>query len=67
MVFTHKNSGNYCLLINEKEKFIIKEFYIDKDKFCFKLYKSINEEKIYIKNYNVKEFIQMEFFSITLL
>ena len=37
IIFTHKNSGNYCLLINEEEKFYIKEFYIDKDKFRFKL------------------------------
>ncbi len=69
IIFTHQNTGNYCLIINENEtkKYFIKDFYIDKDKFCFKLYKSDNEEKIYIKNYYVKEFIQMEFFSITLL
>ena len=63
MVFTHKNSGNYCLLINEKEKYIIKEFYIDKDKFCFKL-NGEKESNNTIKNYLVKEFIQMEFFNL---
>ena len=63
MVFTHKNTGNYCLLINEKEKFIIKEFYIDKDKFCFKL-NGEKESNNTIKNYLVKEFIQMEFFNL---
>ena len=66
IIFTHKNSGNYCLLINEEEKFYIKEFYIDKDKFCFKLNegKESNNSNNSIKNYLVKEFIQMEFFNL---
>ena len=66
IIFTNKNSGNYCLLINEEEKFYIKEFYIDKDKFCFKLNegKESNNSNNSIKNYLVKEFIQMEFFNL---
>jgi len=64
VVFTHKNTGNYCLLINENEKYNIKDFYIDKDKFCFKLEgSSKNKDNIIIKNFLVKEFIQMEFFN----
>ena len=62
--FTHKNSGNYCLLINENEKYSIKDFYIDKDKFCFKL--DGGQGKNFINNFLVKEFIQMEFFSCIL-
>ena len=62
--FTHKNTGNFCLLFNENEIHIIKDFYIDKDKFCFKLIGgSGKKDEINIKNYLVKEFIQMEFFN----
>ena len=70
ILFTHKNSGNYCLLINENEKYNIKDFYIDKDKFCFKLIgESGNntKDKNIIKNFPVKEFIQMEFFNCIIL
>ena len=62
--FAHKNTGNFCLLFNENEIHIIKDFYIDKDKFCFKLIGgSEKKDEINIKNYLVKEFIQMEFFN----
>ena len=37
IIHTHKKIGNYCLLINENEKYYIKDFYIDKDKFYLKL------------------------------
>ena len=68
VVFTHKNTGNYCLLINENEKYNIKDFYIDKEKFCFKIIgSSEKEDSINIKNFLVKEFIQMEFFNCLLL
>ena len=70
IIFTHKKSGNYCLLINENEKYDIKDFYIDKDKFCFKLLgerRNNSKNKSVIKNFLVKEFIQMEFFSCIFL
>ena len=37
IIHTHKKIGNYCLIINENEKYYIKDFYIDKDKFYLKL------------------------------
>ena len=64
IIFTHKNTGNYCLLINENEKYNIKDFYIDKDKFCFKLVEG--EGKNFVNNFLVKDFIQMEFFNCIL-
>ena len=57
-------------MINENEKYNIKDFYIDKDKFCFKLIgESGNntKDKNIIKNFPVKEFIQMEFFNCIIL
>ena len=66
--FTHEKTGNYCLLINENEKYNIKDFYIDKEKFCFKIIgSSEKEDSINIKNFLVKEFIQMELFNCLLL
>ena len=65
--FSHNKTGNYCLLINENVKYNIKDFYIDKDKFCFKLIKDNKkkgEDSIIVKNFLVKEFIQMEFFKL---
>ena len=64
IIITHKNTGNYCLLINENEKYNIKDFYIDKDKFCFKLVEG--EGKNFVNNFLVKDFIQMEFFNCIL-
>ena len=66
--FTHKNIGNFCLLFNKNEIFLIKDFYIDKDKFCFKLIGDPEKkDEINIKNFLVKEFIQMEFFNYNLV
>ena len=62
--FTHKNIGNFCLLFNEEDIYLIKDFYIDKDKFCFKLIGDPEKkDEINIKNFLVKDFIQMEFFN----
>lgn len=62
IVFTHKKKGNYCLIINESAKYNIIDFYIDIEKFYFKLENNENKDEI-INCYNIKEFNQMEFFN----
>ena len=69
IIHTHKKIGNYCLLINENEKYYIKDFYIDKDKFYLKLEGGTsNKDKSSItKKFLVKDFIQIEFFSFIII
>ena len=61
IVFTHKKEGNYFLLLKDSQKHNIIDFYIDKEKFYFKLKYKGNTEIINI--YSIREFIQMEFFN----
>ena len=75
IVYTHKKKGNYYLIIDDEEKYQILDFYIDQEKFFFKLEKkdiknNINSSKDSKKennditnSYNVKDFVQMEFFN----
>ena len=67
IVFTHKKEGNYILLINKSVKYSINDFYIDKEKFYFKLESKDNmnnEDNSEIINcFSINEFIQMEFFN----
>ena len=69
IIHTHKKIGNYCLIINENEKYYIKDFYIDKDKFYLKLEGGTsNKDKSSItKKFLVKDFIQIEFFSFIII
>jgi len=69
IIHTHKKIGNYCLIINENEKYYIKDFYIDKDKFYLKLEGGTsNKDKSSItKKVLVKDFIQIEFFSFIII
>jgi hypothetical protein len=69
IIHTHKKIGNYCLIINENEKYYIKDFYIDKDKFYLKLEGGTsNKDKSTItKKFLVKDFIQIEFFSFIII
>ena len=69
IIHTHKKIGNYCLLINENEKYYIKDFYIDIDKFYLKLEGGTsNKDKSSItKKFLVKDFIQIEFFSFIII
>ena len=67
IVFTHKKEGNYFFIINDDIYYIIDEFYIDKEKFYFKLKnkdnKSNKDSYEIIKIYDIKDFNQMEFFN----
>ena len=75
IVYTHKKKGNYYLIIDDEEKYQILDFYIDQEKFFFKLEKkeiknninsskdSKKENKDITNSYNVKDFVQMEFFN----
>lgn len=74
IVYTHKKKGNYYLIIDDKMKYQVSEFYIDQEKFCFKSESKDAKDKKsnskddknsneIINNYNVKDFIQMEFFN----
>lgn len=75
IVYTHKKKGNYYLIIDDQEKYQILEFYIDQEKFFFKLENkdiksNINSSKDSKKennditnSYNVKDFVQIEFFN----
>ena len=69
IIHTHKKIGNYLLIINENEKYYIKDFYIDKDKFYLKLEGGTsNKDKSSItKKFLVKDFIQIEFFSFIII
>ena len=69
IIHTHKKIGNYCLIINENEKYYIKDFYIDKDEFYLKLEGGTsNKDKSSItKKFLVKDFIQIEFFSFIII
>lgn len=75
IVYTHKKKGNYYLIIDDQEKYQILDFYIDQEKFFFKLENkdiksNINSSKDSKKennditnSYNVKDFVQIEFFN----
>ena len=66
IVFTHKKEGNYVLLLNDELCYIIDEFYIDKEKFYFDLKSKESgniESNETIKIFDIKEFIQIEFFN----
>ena len=66
IIFTHKKEGNYLLIVKDLLKYNILDFYIDKEKFYFKLENKDSNEKDYskiVKCYFIKEFIQMEFFN----
>jgi hypothetical protein len=69
IIHTHKKIGNYCLIINENEKYYIKDFYIDKDKFYLKLEGGTNnkDKSSITKKFLVKDFIQIEFFSFIII